>query len=254
MANTIDQVSIRLFQARTSPIILQQEQLCFLERIGIDASQLHATNVIDERLSLDLLEGMDSLMIGGSGEFPAYDDYGWMPELLDIVRHCYDNDIPLFGSCWGHQVIARALGGKVEHVPELAELGCFDVTLTKAGKDDPVLGQFPKTFAANMGHHDRVVIMPEDAIELAVSKSQGHQVFRIADKPIYGTQFHSELDSQREKERLYEYREHYKKTIGDDEGFQRILDSLRETTEVDQLLRTFVDVYCLNIQRVELKT
>ena len=253
MEKYIDQLSIRLLQARTSPIILVQEQLCFIERIRIDESQLHSTNVIDEPLSLDLLDGMDVLMIGGSGEFPAYDDYDWMPTLLDIIRYCYEQNFPLFGSCWGHQVIARALGGTVEHVPELAELGCFDVTLTDAGENDEVLGQFPNTFAANMGHHDRVVKLPDGAVELAVSKSQGNQVFRIADKPIYGTQFHSELDSQREKERLYEYREHYEKSIGDDEGFKQILDSLRETTEVDQLMRTFIDVHCLNIQKAELE-
>jgi GMP synthase (glutamine-hydrolysing) len=246
MPKKIDQIKIRLLQARTSPIILVQEQTCFMERLGIRSEQILATNVVDQPLSLKLLEEVDALMIGGSGEFPAMDEYHWMPMLLEMIQYCNEHSFPLFGSCWGHQVIARALGGRVEHVPALAELGCFDVMLTDEGINDPVLGQFPKQFAANMGHHDRVVELPSSAIELAISRTQGHQVFRIKDKPIYGTQFHSELDSQREKERLYEYREHYKKTIGDATQFQKILDSLRETTEVDQLMRTFVNVYCLN--------
>src|SRR5690606_39506076 len=118
-------------------------------------------------------------MIGGAGEFSATEDYPWMGPVLDLVRYAYEIDFPTFGSCWGHQLFARALGGRIIHDSELAELGCHPVSLTDAGRDDPLFGNFPDRFLANMGHHDRVEMLPPDGVELAGSDTQPHQAFRM---------------------------------------------------------------------------
>jgi len=60
---------------------------------------------------------------------------------------------------------------------------------------------------------------------------------------VYGTQFHSELDAQSERERLVAYRDYYREDMPDDDEFQAVLDALQETKEVDQLLRDFLRVY-----------
>jgi GMP synthase (glutamine-hydrolysing) len=57
--------------------------------------------------------------------------------------------------------------------------------------------------------------------------------------PVYGTQFHSELDARRERERLFRYRDHYPE-IGSDASFQAVLANLAETSEVDHLLHDFL--------------
>ena len=233
------ELNILLIQARTSPAILQQEQECFIERCRIAPEQLHSINLPERVPTPDILYDVDALMIGGAGEFSATQTYSWMPPLLDLVRVATENSLPTFGSCWGHQIIARALGGTVIHDPEHAEMGCHWVELTEAGRRDELFGQFPQRFRTNMGHHDRVTHLPDSAIELARSDSQPNQAFRIAGKPVYGTQFHSELDARRERERLYEYRKHYPET-GDDEAFKKIIDGLAETTEVDNLLHLFL--------------
>jgi GMP synthase (glutamine-hydrolysing) len=95
-----------------------------------------------------------------------------------------------------------------------------------------------------MGHHDRVAELPPGAVELARNE-QPNQAFRVDDAPMYGTQFHSELDAESERERLIAYREYYREDLPDEDQFQRVLDDLAETTEVDHLLRDFLRVYVI---------
>lgn len=240
-----EKVNVLLIQARSTSDIEAQEQLCFLERCRIRRHQLSTRSVLRDLLDADALEEFDAIMIGGAGEYSAVDDYAWMPGLLDLIRICFDRRIPTFGSCWGHQLIARALGGRVIHDSRLAELGCHHVTLTESGRSDPVFGSFPDRFLANMGHHDRVVELPPGAVELAFSDTQRYQAFRIADRPMYGTQFHSELDADRERERLFRYREHYPE-IAADASFQEVLANLAETSEVDHLLHDFLMTFVVD--------
>jgi GMP synthase (glutamine-hydrolysing) len=232
-------VRIVLIQARSTPDIEIQEQGCFIERCRIGSRQLRPLNVLRDRVDERLFDEADVLMIGGAGEYSAADDYEWMPSVMDVIREAHDRSFPTFGSCWGHQVIARALGGRVVHDTDLAELGCHHVSLTLAGRGDPLFGTFPPRVLANMGHHDRVVELPPDGMELAFSDTQPYQAFRIEGRPMYGTQFHSELDARRERERLFRYRENYPE-IAADAAFQGVLDNLAETSEVDHLLCDFL--------------
>ena len=196
-------------------------------------------NVLRDRLDERIFDEADALMIGGAGEYSASDNYEWMPSVLELVRAAYHRNFPTFGSCWGHQIMARALGGRVIHDTDLAELGCHHVSLTPEGHGDPLFGTFPQRFLANMGHHDRVVELPPDGVELAFSDTQPYQAFRIEGRPMYGTQFHSELDARRERERLYRYRENYPE-IAADAAFQSVLNNLAETSDVDHLLYDFL--------------
>lgn len=229
-----------LVQARNTAAMEVQEQICFQERCRLEASHFVPFNVARAHPHRTLIDDADALLIGGAGEYSVTRDYPWMPALLDLVRAANERSLPTFGSCWGHQLIARALGGTVVHDSERAELGCHPVELTPAGREDPLFGSFPHRFLANMGHHDRVAELPPGGVELAFSDTQPHQAFRIDGKPIYGTQFHSELDATRERERLLAYRSYYEE-LASEEAFQDILSCLAETTEVDHLLHDFVE-------------
>ena len=243
MAKAHKDIKVALLQARTSKSILAQEQDCFIERCEIQPEQLLSLNLPDQPVPADLLSHCDVVMIGGAGEFSATETYFWTPGILDLIVAAAEKGFPLFGSCWGHQMIARALGGNVIYDRERTEMGCHWVELNKPGQQDVLFRRFPTRFKANMGHHDRVATLPAGATELAFNASQPNQAFRLNGHPIYGTQFHSELDAQREKERLYAYRNHYTE-VETEEDFQEIVQGLAETTEVDGLLlhflRTFV--------------
>ncbi|MBX2819652.1 MAG: type 1 glutamine amidotransferase [Rhodothermaceae bacterium] len=241
-------IRILLIQARDEHDILIQEQQCFIERCAIREDQLITINILDQtadNIEAITLQEYDALMIGGSGAYSAANDYPWMNALLSLVVRANALSFPTFGSCWGHQIIARALGGTVAYDRELTEMGCHTIYLNDTGKQDILFTDFPEQFKANMGHHDRVTVLPQGGIDLAFSKTQPHQAFRIKNKPIYGTQFHSELNAERERERLIAYRPYYTE-VETEELFQQILEDLAETTEVDGLLEKFLDIYVAN--------
>lgn len=240
MGKPLDQVRVLLIQARATADMEAQEQACFQERCRLAPEQFATANVVRDALHAGLFEGVDAIMIGGAGEFSATREYPWTEDTLALIREAVDRSLPTFGSCWGHQMIARALGGTVVHDSPRAEFGCREVVLTGAGRQDHLFRDFPHRFLANMGHHDRVTALPVGGVELAANDSQPFEAFRIEGKPVYGTQFHSELDARRERERLYRYRGHYSETIPDEAAFQAILDDLAETSEVDHLLHDFL--------------
>ncbi|WP_103020941.1 type 1 glutamine amidotransferase [Salinibacter altiplanensis] len=229
-----------LVQCRSAPRMEAQEQTCFLERTRLRPDQLRTVNVArgGDPASVSLDE-VDALLLGGAGKYSATQTYPWTEGLNGLIRRAADRALPTLGSCWGHQVLARALGGRVVHDPGHSELGCGWVELTEAGTVDSLFRQFSSRFQANMGHHDRVVELPPGTTELA-HNDQPHQAFRLNDAPIYGTQFHSELDAKRERERILVYREYYQSALPDAETVEHVLDSLADTTEVDNLLYDFL--------------
>ncbi|MDX1421323.1 MAG: type 1 glutamine amidotransferase [Rubricoccaceae bacterium] len=244
MAPTHDQVRVRLIQIRVRPDILDEEQASFAARTRLRRPQILSSNAVRDPLTEDLLDDVDAVLIGGAGAYSVTHTYSWTDDLIQLCQGCAERRLPLFGSCWGHQFIARAFGGVVVNDPTRVEMGTLPATLTAAGRQDPLFAPFPKTFYAQMGHHDRVATLPEHAVELATSEVAPHQAFRLGDLPIYGTQFHSELDRAAEEGRLRAYREHYPE-MADDDVFQDTIDALRETPDVDNLLYHFVKLYAV---------
>lgn len=59
------------------------------------------------------VESCDGWLITGS-RHGAYEDHPWIPPLEDFIRQAYAKAIPVAGICFGHQIMAQALGGKVE--------------------------------------------------------------------------------------------------------------------------------------------
>lgn len=247
MAPSFETLRVRLIQVRLEPHVEREEQETFLKRTLLRSDQLVVTNAIREPLTADILDDVDAVLIGGAGAFSVTRTYMWTQSLIDLVHRIYDRRIPLFGSCWGHQFIARAFGGKVIVDHDRAEMGCGSVELTDLGLEDLLFSFFPRTFRANMGHQDRVAVLPDNAVELATNEIAPYQAIRIEDRPIYGTQFHSELDAEAEYARIIEYRHHYP-LLADEENFRRIVDSLMPTTEVDSLLNRFLHTFAVQEQ------
>ena len=75
---------------------------------------------------------------------------------------------------------------------------------------------------------------------MAFSKRSRNQAFRLEGKPIYGTQFHTELSVDRLLERLAVYQSIY---VPDDGEFGDLQERCRPTPEADQILSRFLDLY-----------
>ena len=239
--DALSSVRVALIQARNTAEMEAQEQQCFAERCRLRPDQLVCVNLARVPFPAeDLLGSVDALMIGGAGEYSAMDDPDWMAGLLALSREAVERKLPTFGSCWGHQILARALGGTLTFDPERAELGCCTIELTEAARRDALFGSYPARFKVNAGHHDRVTELPSGAVELAFNDSQRFQAFRVKGAPVYGTQFHTELSAERERERLLAYRDYYRGDLPDEDDFQRVLDGLVDTSAADGLLHDFL--------------
>jgi GMP synthase-like glutamine amidotransferase len=139
---------------------------------------------------LPLSPDADALVVFG-GEQSARDDHThpYLPHLADLMAAYTAADKPVLGICLGSQVLARAFGAE-NHLGTTPEFGWVDVTLTEAGRADPVLSVLPESFPIFQWHSDTFTL-PEGALHLAHSPTARHQAFRIG-RATYGTQFHFE--------------------------------------------------------------
>ncbi|MDX1532342.1 MAG: type 1 glutamine amidotransferase [Rhodothermales bacterium] len=244
MAPDHDSLRVRLLQVRERAAVRAEELESFRERCRLRPDQVLSTDVLTEPLDAGLLDGVDAVFIGGAGAYSVTRTYPFTAPLIRLLHASAERAIPTFGSCWGHQFLARAFGGEVVFDPDRSEMGTHAVRLTEAGQDDPLFGTLPQRFYAQMGHQDRVARLPDGAVELASNEVAPFQAFRLADVPVYGTQFHSELTAERERQRLITYQAYYSE-VWDEGEFERTLASLRETPEIDGLLYAFLQHHCV---------
>ncbi|KFH44781.1 putative glutamine amidotransferase-like protein-like protein [Hapsidospora chrysogenum ATCC 11550] len=115
--------------------------------------------------ALPPLGQVDGLMLTGS-KHNAFDDDPWILRLVDYVREAYESkNVTLVGICFGHQIIARALGGQVERNAGAWEVSVDQVDLTPEGQK--VFG-VEKIHLHHM-HQDIVKTLPEGAVNLGRS-------------------------------------------------------------------------------------
>lgn len=75
-------------------------------------------------------------MADSDAEHNAFDNDEWIVRLVDYVRRVYDTTkLPIVGICFGHQIVARALGGKVERNAGAWEVSVSKVALSPLGKE-----------------------------------------------------------------------------------------------------------------------
>ena len=110
--------------------------------------------------------------------------------LKSVVSCC----IPTLGVCYGHQLLAYALGGRVDYNPRGPEMGTTEISLLEPAFTDALLGGFPSTFKAHVCHAQSVLRLPPGAVRLAASTRDRNRAFRV-DDCAWGVQFHPEFDA-----------------------------------------------------------
>lgn len=142
------------------------------------------------RPRLDGYEGL--VVLGGPMNVDQVDRHPHLATEVELIQEALDRDIPILGICLGAQLLARALGASVGPAED-KEIGWYDVDVTDAGRDDPLLSAFGPTERIFQWHGDTFDI-PTGAEHLASSRICPNQAFRYGDK-VYALQFHLEVDA-----------------------------------------------------------
>ncbi len=103
---------------------------------------------------------------------------------------------PVLGVCFGHQLLAAALGGRVERHRAGPEAGTTEIVLTPEGRADPLFADLPARLAVQQSHEDHVPAAPPGAVVLAANAHAPVQAFAHGPR-IRAVQFHPEFDAAR---------------------------------------------------------
>ena len=152
----------------------------------------------------------------------------WLRELLALGR-------PVLGICFGHQLLAHALGGEVRENPNGIEVGTVRTHLTDAAPADPLFGGLATVIPVQASHRQCVITLPPGAVRLAASDMDLNHAFRFGSN-AWGLQFHPEFD----REITRAYIERYRPDLeASGRPVERMLGETAETVEPGGLLRRF---------------
>lgn len=133
------------------------------------------------------------VIVTGSGAMVT-ERADWSERSAEWLRAAAHAGVPLFGICYGHQLIAHALGGEVGENPRGREMGTYPIEITPAAGDDALFAVAPAQFLAQTTHLQSVLRLPEGAVVLARSALEPHHAFRWGDR-VWGVQFHPEFSA-----------------------------------------------------------
>ncbi len=149
------------------------------------------------------VDGIGGIVITGSHAMVT-DHRDWSEKAAAWLAKAVRREIPVLGICYGHQLLAYALGGKVGYPSGGPEFGTVPVTLTAAAANDPLLENLPRTIDVQTSHYQSVTALPSSAVLLGFSEKDRHSTFRWG-PCAWGVQFHPEYDRDIAEAYIKEY-------------------------------------------------
>lgn len=116
----------------------------------------------------------------------------WSEATADWLRGVIATGLPILGVCYGHQLLAHALGGRVDYHANGREIGTVEIERLPAAHGDALLGAAPAQFQAHASHQQSVLALPAGAVVLARSAHDPNHAVRYAAR-VWGLQFHPEF-------------------------------------------------------------
>ena len=116
----------------------------------------------------------------------------WSERSAGWLREAAHAGLPLLGICYGHQLIAHALGGEVGDNPRGREMGTVCIELADAAGEDPLFAGLPARFPAQATHLQSVLRPPPGATVLARNPHDACHAYRWGTR-AWGVQFHPEF-------------------------------------------------------------
>jgi GMP synthase-like glutamine amidotransferase len=153
-----------------------------------DANLSFETVAVLDGAALPAPGASEAILITGS-PFGVYDDTPWMEPLRDFIRNSFSVRTPMIGVCFGHQVIADAMGGDVRKSPKGWGVGRHTYAIRERLSWMPDAGA---TVSLSASHQDQVITPPRGAVTLASSAHTEHAMLAYRGAPVISVQGHPE--------------------------------------------------------------
>lgn len=134
---------------------------------------------------------ISGVVVTGSAAMVS-DRADWSERAAEWLGKAARDGLPILAICYGHQLLAQGLGGRVGKNPNGREIGTVDVSLDAVG--DALLGMLPVRAALHTSHLESVLELPPDVVWLGASELDPHHAFRFG-SVAWGVQFHPEFDA-----------------------------------------------------------
>lgn len=185
---------ILLFQFRLNPVLQQLEKEAWEDKIQ---QKIEAINALETDCRNINIQDYDCFLFGGSGDV----DCTIKTPLLEkaktntkhIIKQIIEQDKPSLFICFGLHLLADFHECSFHDRAAQKELGRIEITVTDAGKRDPLFQNIPHTFHSHAFHFDAVKELPQNGVLLATNKTCPIQAFKLKNN-IYALQFHPELN------------------------------------------------------------
>lgn len=236
-----------LLSIRAEDEAADDEYQAMMRFAGLDASGLHRIRLTHSLLgAIDLAE-WSGIILGG-GPYNVSDppqeksatQHRVESELLALIGRVVDEDFPFLGCCYGVGTLGAVVGATVDRTYS-EPVGAVTITLTPAGRDDPLFADLPDVFDAFGGHKEAATTLPPGAVCLASSPDCPVQAFRVGSN-TYATQFHPELDVDGICTRIEVYKTHGYFAPESAEALKKAARQ-RDIEHPPTILRRFVERY-----------
>lgn len=208
----------------------------FVNSMGMDRSDCQIVD-LPRAQSLPPLEDVNGLIITGSHDMVT-DRLEWNEKALPWIREAVTQKIPSLGICFGHQLLAHAMGGQVGDNPRGREFGTVKVTLTEDGQRDSLFSNLPGTLEVQACHKQSVLTLPSHAIALAWNEWDQNHAFVIGDC-AWGLQFHPEFDAEIMKQYIRYLRD---PLIEEGQNPDQLIADCHETPIGPVIMKNFVSI------------
>ncbi len=163
------------------------------------------------------------------------EELAWSIDIEKWLPKCIQAKIPVLGICYGHQLLAKAMGGKVDFHPQGIEIGTVGIEMVDNDPSDPIFNGIQGSFSAHVCHSQTVTKLPGDAICIASNEYESTHAFKIGSSAS-GVQFHPEYDARI----MRAYTQNMAPSIeGSGQDVTRILDQIQPTPIALKILNRF---------------
>ncbi|MGY6555138.1 MAG: glutamine amidotransferase [Wenzhouxiangella sp.] len=214
----------------------------FIDGLGPERFDYRTVSVHQGEVLPECLDDLAAVLVTGSPAMVSH-RHDWSERAAAWLARAHQRGLPMLGVCYGHQLLAHALGGVVGPNPHGRRMGSFPVEILD--RDDGLLGPFAPMADFQATHVEAVLQPPEGARVISRSPGDPHHALYFGNLS-WGLQFHPEFDID-----IMDCYIRARRSVLSGEGIyaERLLEALKPTPAGREVLQRFADLVEQNGRR-----